>query len=397
MRSVSMSGPRTDRARLLTAALLAAHHAWARRRLAAVRSAADGRVAEVSATADRRVAEAELTAAEHAELHQLVGLVARGASLTDVCTGVARAGVVLLGGQVGLVVRLDDPRGEIVGRHLDAPVEGYPAIGEYLRFDPASAVGQVLGSGHAARAHQGAASPFASALGQRVAAPIALDGELWGAVAVSSVPGRTLPEDAEARLGRFAELVALAIGNAEARQRLVRAANTDALTGLANHRIFQTRLEDEVAQAHCDGQPLSLALIDIDRFKQINDTFGHLAGDRVLAEIAVRLRTTMRGDVVLARIGGDEFAAVLPCTDGTEAAEVSTRLHQVVRDTPVDGDLRVTVSIGVSELVAGGDAHDLRQRADDALYAAKRGGRDAVRSERAASHGPGDALQSTGR
>lgn len=387
MRWAAMLAPRPPRAGpwLVAGALVTAHRSWARRRIAAVRAAAD-----------RRVREAELTAAEHAELHRLVGLVARGASLTDVCTGVARAGVILLGGQVGLVVRLDSRRGEIVGRHLDAPVEGYPAIGEYLRFDPASAVGLVLGSGRAARARQGAASPFAGALGQRVAAPIMLDGDLWGAVAVSSMPGRTLPADSEARLVRFAELVALAIGNTEARRRLVRAASTDSLTGLANHRIFQTRLEDEVARAHRDRRPLSLALIDVDRFKQINDTFGHLAGDGVLGEIAARLRTSMRGDVLLARIGGDEFAAVMPCTDGAEAAQVSARLGELVRDAPVDGDLRVTVSIGVSELVAGGDAHDLRRRADEALYAAKRAGRDAVRSEPAA-HRPGAPLQSTGR
>ncbi|HET9126342.1 MAG TPA: sensor domain-containing diguanylate cyclase [Solirubrobacteraceae bacterium] len=380
---------------LLAGTLVCGQWAYARRRSARVR-----------ADAERRVRAAESMAAEHAELHRAAALVARGESPDEVCMGVARAAATLLGAQVGLVVRLDGPgRGKLVGRHLGAPMAGYPELGDHLRFDPAGAIGQVLASGRASRAEQGAASPFVSALGQRIAAPILLDGGLWGALAVSSAPGRILPPDAENRLARFAELVALAIGNAEARQRLISAASTDPLTGLANHRTFQSRLEQEVEQAHRSGRPLSLALIDIDRFKQINDTFGHLAGDRVLTEVAARLRATMRGEVLLARIGGDEFVAVLPDTSGADAAQLSARLHAVVRSEPVDGDLRVTVSIGVSELGLAEAAQDLHQHADEALYAAKRGGRDAVRTgtgtgaavaEGASAARPGEA-QSTGR
>jgi diguanylate cyclase (GGDEF)-like protein len=333
-------------------------------------------------------------AAEHAELHRAAALVARGESPDEVCMGVARAAATLLGAQVGLVVRLDGrERGKLVGRYLGAPMDGYPRLGEHLRFDPASAIGQVLASGRAARAEQGAASPFVNALGQRIAAPILLDGGLWGALAVSSAPGGTLPPDAENRLARFAELVTLAIGNAEAHQQLICAASTDPLTGLGNHRTFQSRLEQEVERAHRSGRALSLALIDVDRFKQINDTFGHLAGDRVLAEVAARLRAAMRDEVLLARIGGDEFAALLPDTSGADAAQLSARLHAVVRREPVDDDLRVTVSIGVSELGPGEAAQDLHQHADDALYAAKHAGRDAVRAGRDAVRAGRDAVR----
>jgi diguanylate cyclase (GGDEF)-like protein len=387
----AVPAPHPPRTVILAGVAIAGQWAHGRRRLERVRGCAEARVRE-----------AELTAAEHAELHRVAGLVASGATLAEVCNDVGRAAVMLLGGQIGLVVRLDRAAlGRVVGRYLEAPIEGYPELGEHLPVDPASAIGRVLAAGRPARAEQGAASPFSARLGQRIAAPVTLDGELWGALAVSSSPGRRLPLGAEARLERFAALVALAIGNAEARQQLIRAASTDPLTGLANHRTFQTRLEAEVGSAHPVERPLSLALIDVDRFKQINDTFGHLAGDRVLGEVSARLRATLREDALLARIGGDEFAAVLPRTCGEEATRVSERLHGIVRGEPIDGDLRVTVSVGVSELAAGENAHELRQRADEALYEAKRGGRDGVRGGRPIEGAPAAELrgvgQSTGR
>ena len=159
---------------------------------------------------------------------------------------------------------------------------------------------------------------------------------------------------------------------------LARLATHDTLTGLVNHRRFRERLEEEVARASRTGTPLSLAILDLDHFKQVNDTCGHPAGDRVLAEVGARFRALSRAGEEIARVGGEEFAWILPATDGAGAYAAAERARQAVEREPFDGVGNLTVSIGVCEVGPGADATELYRLADVALYWAKDHGRNIV-------------------
>ncbi|MEV6923127.1 GGDEF domain-containing protein [Dactylosporangium sp. NPDC051485] len=157
-----------------------------------------------------------------------------------------------------------------------------------------------------------------------------------------------------------------------------RLAVTDALTGLRTRRAFEERL-----RAARRGRPLGLILVDIDHFKRVNDTFGHPTGDRVLREVADRLRAAAGPGVTLARYGGEEFALLVSDADAERTAQVADRLHAAVGGGPIElgaGVHRaVSVSAGTAVLPADtADPAELVQLADRALYAAKRAGRDRV-------------------
>jgi len=162
-----------------------------------------------------------------------------------------------------------------------------------------------------------------------------------------------------------------------------RQAREDALTGLPNRRHFDEALARDFALARRGGHPLSLALLDIDHFKRINDTCSHAVGDAVLKELARRLARECRASDLLARLGGEEVALLLPDTSLEEAQAVCERLH--ARCSGLGGwagaeGLRVTFSLGVSTCRADDTPEDLLRRADAALYRAKREGRDRVRT-----------------
>ncbi|MFI1988753.1 diguanylate cyclase [Actinoplanes sp. NPDC020271] len=173
-------------------------------------------------------------------------------------------------------------------------------------------------------------------------------------------------------LARMAGLVRL--------QRL--AAITDGLTGLRSRRYFEETLRHEVDRAGRHGEPVGLLLLDIDHFKQVNDTYGHGGGDRVLIEVTHRLRELVRPGDLAARYGGEEFAMLLPGAGPEEMLEVAERIRRGVAAAPIavsDGVLcSVTVSIGAAGLPALRDADELVLAADRALYAAKNAGRDRV-------------------
>jgi diguanylate cyclase (GGDEF)-like protein len=159
------------------------------------------------------------------------------------------------------------------------------------------------------------------------------------------------------------------------------AAFTDDLTGLANRRRFERQLAREVARTERYGHPFCLLFVDIDKFKEVNDAHGHDAGDEALRLVANAIQSGTRGIDTGARIGGDEFAVILPETNLARGLEVAERLRASIRSLAIEGTGHVTASVGVAELPAcapGGD--ELRAAADAALYEAKRGGRDRVRA-----------------
>jgi diguanylate cyclase (GGDEF)-like protein len=158
---------------------------------------------------------------------------------------------------------------------------------------------------------------------------------------------------------------------------------TDPLSGLLNRRGLERDLAREIARAVRSGRELALLALDVDHFKRVNDTLGHLAGDAVIQEVGELLRQLKRGGDVVARTGGDEFTLLLPETGAAGAFRLASRIREVVRAhrfQAVAGRVPVTVSIGlVADRVADENvAHDLHSRADEALYAAKESGRDRV-------------------
>jgi two-component system cell cycle response regulator len=153
----------------------------------------------------------------------------------------------------------------------------------------------------------------------------------------------------------------------------------DPLTGLANRRYILTQLGSFVSGARRHGRALSVAIVDVDRFKEVNDRHGHAAGDAVLVAATGALRSHLRAEDHLGRLGGEEFLGVLPDTDAEAAAAVAERMRAEVAGTVVEHEgarLQVTVSIGMATWEAGEPSDLLLRRADDALYAAKAAGRD---------------------
>jgi diguanylate cyclase (GGDEF)-like protein len=160
---------------------------------------------------------------------------------------------------------------------------------------------------------------------------------------------------------------------------IARLAGTDDLTGLANRRMFDSRLDEQIARAVRKGEPFTVLLADIDHFKVVNDTYGHQTGDRVLVHVASRLATHTRGYDLAARYGGEEFTVLLTGTDGEEGVMVADRIRLDIEQLAVPGyDRPVTVSIGVAEWHRGESADAIMRRADDGLYQAKRTGRNRV-------------------
>jgi two-component system, cell cycle response regulator len=180
----------------------------------------------------------------------------------------------------------------------------------------------------------------------------------------------------DALLSRNAELES-------ANRRLQELATTDELTGLANRRHGIARLGEHWNDATRHGQPLAVALVDIDHFKKLNDTYGHAIGDRVLTDVAEVLRCSCRSGDTVCRYGGEEFLCVLPETGAADAAELADRLRDAIaRHRTTEGPLSLAVSASIG-LAVSAPTHragsDLVRAADDALYAAKEGGRNAVR------------------
>ena len=171
-------------------------------------------------------------------------------------------------------------------------------------------------------------------------------------------------------------------------QASIEMAVTDTLTGLNNRRFFDGHFKTMIEQAARRGRPLSLMVLDIDYFKKVNDTFGHDVGDLVLQAFAARLKRVVRSSDLVCRLGGEEFAVLMPETSLDIAMRVAERIRVVVGDDlfdviPDKPGLRITTSIGLAERRSDHDTKSLMRRADEALYQSKGAGRNRVTADAA--------------
>jgi diguanylate cyclase (GGDEF)-like protein len=173
----------------------------------------------------------------------------------------------------------------------------------------------------------------------------------------------------------LAERAGPAIENARRFREARQLADLDALTGLHNRRYFHDTLAREVARAHRYDRRLALIIFDLDDFKAINDRIGHLAGDAVLADAADVVRSVVRTADIACRVGGDEFAVILPESGMPEAEQLYSRLEQALEQRPIGDAGRIRLSAGVAELAKDDDSRAFFERADDALYGAKEAGK----------------------
>lgn len=156
----------------------------------------------------------------------------------------------------------------------------------------------------------------------------------------------------------------------------------DPLTGVFNRGHVESRLRDEFARSHRHDSDLSVILFDIDHFKRVNDTYGHMAGDEVLGEVADRVTGALRKEDVFGRYGGEEFTVILPDSDLAAARIVAERLRHCIAARPIAtsaGPVEITITLGVCQLHPDIATHEmLLDRADQALYRGKAGGRNGV-------------------
>jgi diguanylate cyclase (GGDEF)-like protein len=212
----------------------------------------------------------------------------------------------------------------------------------------------------------------------RGSAQLPIRGETTEAVGTLSVfwrsSDRQPTDDQITLLEELALRAGPAIENAQRFREARQLADLDALTGLHNYRYFHETLGREVARAHRYSRDLALVVLDIDDFKAVNDRIGHLSGDSVLAEAAQRVRSVVRGADIACRVGGDEFAVILPESTVADAENLHRRL-QGEMTTWRPGTEHLRLSAGIAELEPGDDSVSFFKRADQALYKAKRAGK----------------------
>jgi diguanylate cyclase (GGDEF)-like protein len=217
-----------------------------------------------------------------------------------------------------------------------------------------------------------------------LAVPIQTKDSVLGAFVSIATQSKMFTQDDLATAAALADFTAIALENAGLFAELQRSAITDSLTGVYNTRFFHEVLGRETARADRYNTPLSLLMIDVDTFKLVNDTFGHVVGNKVLTHIARTLEHTVRNTDFVFRCGGDEFGVVLPGTDLEGAMHVAEKiLHKVETSeilTAVGYSGSVTVSIGVSDYHRGSHFETLVAEADQALYVSKRSSKNCAKA-----------------
>jgi len=212
-----------------------------------------------------------------------------------------------------------------------------------------------------------------------LAVPVPGEAAAIGFIAIySRSPSHRFEEDMVRELEELAKRAGPAIENARRFREARQLADLDALTGLHNRRYFHETLAREVARAQRYDRQLALIVFDLDDFKAINDRIGHLSGDAVLAETAERVRDVVRSADIACRVGGDEFAVILPESSTADADQLYHRLRGAVSSRPVGQAGRLSLSAGIADLLPDDDPTRFFERADEALYRAKELGKGQV-------------------
>ncbi len=311
------------------------------------------------------------------ELHQVVD---GGAETDDLLRTVVDEAARILEADSVLLLLLDDDRQRLV---LSAAHGLTEAQRKQVSFRPGEGIaGWVVQHGEPAVIPNTAADdrfiplispsrPMQSVL----AVPLQIRGRTIGAICAAHERTSWFTEAQRILLTCLASSAVLALENA----RLYRLALTDPLTGLHSRQHLSERLREEVDRAHRYGQPLSVLMIDLDRFATINGTHGHRVGDAILRQLSQRLQASLREVDLLGRYDGQIFVAVLPNTNRPGAERAADRMLQTVRSGTIEtevGPVTVTASVGGAVLGPREEARDLLVRADAALYQAKSQGRD---------------------
>ena len=209
---------------------------------------------------------------------------------------------------------------------------------------------------------------------------LTLNGHEMGALKL--MRGRRFSEDDQVRIEGLLELAAPAIQNALHFARVMQQLERDPLTGLGNRRAFDIQGGQWLADSQRHDYPVSMLVIDLDRFKSVNDSHGHPVGDRVLCKVAETLTSVTRTADLCVRMGGDEFVVLLPWTGLAEALECAERIRLALCDQCIETEsgerIGIGVSIGAASYRRGMTLDQLYRQADEALYAAKRAGRGCV-------------------
>lgn len=287
-------------------------------------------------------------------------------------------GMVVLAGDEGDTLSLISQRGlsaEAVGR-VSRTKMGEGWINEIITGNKAERFS--TGDGYMPENLAGIAQDGVKSI---LAVPISARGVAFGVIAVFSSRKERFTDDDESLLATIGNQVAVAVENARLYERTLELAREDGLTGLANRRHLMDLLIQEVGRACRYEMPLSILMLDLDRFKRFNDTYGHLKGDELLREFGNILKNSIRSTDIAGRYGGEEFAVILTNTSLKGAIVIAERIRKFVealkitvnKDVPPQGN---TVSIGIAELAPGETHEDLLAAADAALYRAKEGGRN---------------------
>lgn len=235
-------------------------------------------------------------------------------------------------------------------------------------------------------------TPWPAECQSMVLLPLMRQNVLIGSLNLASCSAERFTKDSSTDfLERLANIFAICLENALNHERLKQVGLTDPLTGIFNRRYFESRCQEEIANIRRYKTPLTCMFLDIDKFKRVNDIFGHPAGDEVLRGVAGQIKSQLRGNDVLARFGGEEFVVLLPKTGLQTASEIAERIRFTIAAQPFRVTAKdkhtVTVSIGVSQVPDDLDGDDttialkLMSAADEALFVAKKNGRNKVVSE----------------
>ncbi|HUZ29391.1 MAG TPA: diguanylate cyclase [Solirubrobacteraceae bacterium] len=319
---------------------------------------------------------AELLAAEQAALRRVATAVLQGEPSEAICALVSREAAAMLGGGGAGILRFEsDSEAVVVGSWAEEESGRYPP-GRVITFEPGSELDRARAGEKPMRVTDHPKGSHTRKLGyvSSIVAPVKVGGASWGAIAVAAGEPSLTDRD-ENQLMEFADLLASAIATLDDRAQLAAQASTDPLTGLANRRTLHERLGAEVSRGLRYDRTLSVVVLDVDNFKQVNDFSGHEAGDAMLTTVARCLMDNARAEDTLGRLGGDEFAWVMPETTREQALVATERARRMIAAT-CTRPYRLSVSAGICDTRATGHPAELVRYADSALYWSKAHGRN---------------------